>query len=362
MPSCWRIIFTMWRSCIRKYWYEIIALGFCSYGLFLRGQKFAERPLYPDELQQINNTLGPLQPFWQRLPMGELSSFPGDYLLLWPMGQLFGNQKWAWAFPHMVASIGLYYVCYLLAKRYFSSVWPLICLMIVVTFNRNLIFHGFEIRPYSVLAFLGVMIFYCMGEWMKGDSTTGLRRWVPPSLGLIAATVFHAYGLLIILCSALFWFLYYRPWNRLPGYLWNLRCLWAVMAVCFVIFAWFASDVNKNNSVESFAGRFITTFQYIPNPLEDGFGFFKNIIGNLLGDKRWYPLLAGLAAIVVSGARWPLLGFFLIMILLPIGLILSSDVMGGYWFLQRQFVWVMPLFAFWLAWSWDALLKMRKSV
>ena len=43
------------------------------------------------------------------------------------------------------------------------------------------------------------------------------------------------------------------------------------------------------------------------------------------------------------------------MILLPIGLIFAMDVYSQYWFIQRQFVFVMPFFAFFVAWSWDAI-------
>ena len=53
--------------------------------------------------------------------------------------------------------------------------------------------------------------------------------------------------------------------------------------------------------------------------------------------------------------RFKQLGFLLILILLPIEFIFLSDLWGSYWFLQRQFMWTVPLFAFYLGWCWDAL-------
>jgi len=35
-------------------------------------------------------------------------------------------------------------------------------------------------------------------------------------------------------------------------------------------------------------------------------------------------------------------------------MILFIDLRSEYWFLQRQFVWVMPAFALFLGWAWES--------
>jgi len=101
----------------------------------------------------------------------------------------------------------------------------------------------------------------------------------------------------------------------------------------------------------------IHTFQYIPNPLVNFVGFLKAIFGNLIGYKSLYFLLIImlLSLILPHKNRNKQIGFFLLLIVIPITLNLLSSLIIGYWFIQRQFVWVMPFFAFLLGWSVDSL-------
>jgi hypothetical protein len=113
---------------------------------------------------------------------------------------------------------------------------------------------------------------------------------------------------------------------------------------------------------EAIRGGGINTFDFYPNPsssLSDFSRFFRQISFNLMAHKHYgqkhLALGVWIAFLLPHRDRLKQIGFFLLMIVLPIELILSSDLSSGYWFLDRQFVWVMSLYAFFLGWCWDSI-------
>jgi len=100
-------------------------------------------------------------------------------------------------------------------------------------------------------------------------------------------------------------------------------------------------------------------FQFIPNPLLDIMGFLKGVFCNLIGYKWFYPLFIGLiiSLLLPHRERYKQVGFLIVIVVLPIQVLLISDVMNYYWFIQRQFIWIMPLFAFLLGWCWDSTIE-----
>ena len=107
----------------------------------------------------------------------------------------------------------------------------------------------------------------------------------------------------------------------------------------------------------NFTLRGIQTFEYIPNPLSEPIAFCRAIFGNLMGFKKIYVLMAGmlLTFLLPHQARLKQAGFLLIMIGIPLQLLLLADLQKSYWFIQRQFVWVMAFYAFFLGWCWDSV-------
>jgi hypothetical protein len=79
----------------------------------------------------------------------------------------------------------------------------------------------------------------------------------------------------------------------------------------------------------------------------------------LVGSKYLYPLLAVpvLPFSMPHRQRTEQIIFFLVLVVLPIELILFSNLKQGYWFVQRHFIWVMPWFAFGVGWAFNALLS-----
>ena len=49
--------------------------------------------------------------------------------------------------------------------------------------------------------------------------------------------------------------------------------------------------------------------------------------------------------------------FLISLVGLPIAFLLFLDIVSGYWFIQRQFIWTMPLFGVFLAWSAESTLR-----
>jgi len=49
------------------------------------------------------------------------------------------------------------------------------------------------------------------------------------------------------------------------------------------------------------------------------------------------------------------------MVVIPMTVLCLIDLGRRYWFLQRQFVWVMPLFALFLGWCWDSCFVWTKG-
>jgi hypothetical protein len=343
---------------MKRFRFELIALFFTLLGLFWRAQKFLERPLYSDELQQIQVGMGDLRPFWQRISYGEVANFPGDYLLTYPFIQLFGpDNRWAIATPHIIATIIGFFLLYLICKKNIKSSLAVTIVFALFCFNHNLIFHAFEIRPYAVLPTLSLATFYYAQQVFSGQARSQIKRFL---IGLlfIATAAYHAYGIFIVglvcayfVCIELSSHSLKDVFNRLG----SLVVCCGILAL--IVFIWYFSGKNKVSTQEAFLGRNIYTFEYISNPVVAPLAFMKSVFGNLVGYKKFYPFLIGVtAAWLLSRQRLQLLGFLLVLVVFPILLILTSDTIKGYWFLQRQFIWVTPLFLFYIGWCWDEVI------
>lgn len=99
-----------------------------------------------------------------------------------------------------------------------------------------------------------------------------------------------------------------------------------------------------------------STFMFIPNPLADGIGFLKAIFGNLVGQKSLYILLGFmfLPFILPYKERFKQMAFLFILVFIPIGTLFVINYTHSYFFVQRQFIWVMPFFALFLGWVLDS--------
>ncbi len=340
----------------------LIALGFVAYGLFLRIKCLAGRELWGDELFQLRYTIEPFLPIWQRVLTGEVTCFPGDYVLTYPFVHMFPTNKWGLAIPHMMATVLGYYFLYLICQRYIKTIAGLVIIFFVVTFNQYLIYHALEFRPYPVLPTLSLGCFYFAG--LIVNDYEKLKIWQKILIGafFVFTVFFHAYGILI-LSSCLAFFILARfndvsPWETLGQIKYFLL---PVTLIAAPIFLWYASGNTGFTYQQNAIDRGMTTFDYIINPIENFDKFWRSMCNSLLGYKqygaKWLSFGIGLALLLPHKDRLRQFGFLLILVILPITLVLFADLEKGYWFIQRQFIWVMPLYAFLIGWSWDSVIR-----
>lgn len=340
---------------IKKSLLRPFLLTICTlYGLFLRYKSLNGRSWWVDEINQFNHTIGPFKPIWQRLPNGELTCFPGDYLLTYPFVQLFGENKWGVAIPHILITITGFYCLYLICQRYIKSTLGAVIVFLLFSFNAELIFHAFELRPYAVLATLGLAIFYCTETIVSPIYT--LSRIKKFFIGALFAVsiLYHAYGILIVGFCFLYSFISQLLQHPFKTLLKRVFLFYLIIAlVSLPLWIWYATYNFQPDITTS------PTFQFIPNPMLNPIGFLKSILGNLIGYRYFYPLLiAPLISLCLPNSLLRHQWIFLItLIILPIGLILNSDLSMHYWFLQRQFIWSIALFSFFIGWSMDIILK-----
>ncbi len=346
---------------MKKYRIPLACFFIFLWGMFLRWQGLANRELWNDEIYQIQKTLGPFKPIWCREIYGDFTCFPGDYLLTYPFVQMSGyDHKWISAIPHIFVTILGFYLLYRLCKKYFTTVFGYVITFFIYAFNANLVYHAFELRPYAVLPVMTISAFLLIGIlFERHEKLSRLQKFLT-GLALVGLMLFHMYGVLIVGLLAL-WFLLAGVHDslgrrRLVGPL-KLLILSGLLAL--PVWLWYSScdpyHLSRENLLAS--GRYV--FDFIPNPMENLIGFLKGVFGNLMGDKKLYVFLLSLivAPFIPYPQRFRQLGFFLILIVLPIEFLLLADVLKAYWFIPRQFVWVMPLLAFLLGWQWDALIK-----
>ena len=330
----------------------------CSvYGLYLRFTLYAQRGLHPDEVNQLGYTAGSgLLPFWKMYATTEVTAFPGDYLLTFPFVKLFGTNKWLITIPHIIATMIGFYLLYLVCSKYIKSLWGLIIVYAIFSLNFSLTYHAFEFRPYAVLPTLALAVFYLSGRIVCQYASLSNSQKLSIGLFFLFAVGFHAYGILMIALTMSYHILEQsgkRPLTQIIRELLPATLTLAAFAVPLFLWYYIQNPIRYEDNF----GRGINTFDFIPNPLIAPGGFLRSLFGNLVGKKALYPLLIGVIGtfLIPHKNKAHQVMFLSLLVLLPIELILFTDLRTCYWFVQRQFVWVMPFFAVWLGWCWDTI-------
>jgi len=234
-------------------------------------------------------------------------------------------------------------------------VWGYIITFGVFCFNANLIFHATEIRPYAVLPTLALGSLY-LSELLINRIDLSPKKKFFIGMFFILIICFQAYGIFIVFLSLVF-VLLNKPRTR--SFISILKSISKTLlpvfliAIPFWLFCVFGPFHIRFEQIKR------NVFEFIPNPCNNITGFLKGVFGNLVGFKKLYFLLIALIFPFVFPYKGRLkqISFLVILIFLPILLILVSDLASGYWFLQRQFVWVMPYFAIFLGWSSDSFIS-----
>jgi hypothetical protein len=182
----------------------------------------------------------------------------------------------------------------------------------------------------------------------------------PKKIGVIIFFIFviwfHAFGILIFFSSLLYTLLLRIEEKNFTMYLKNAVSL--VITVLIIASPLFLYSVFGSHYRPSTQDGPNITFAYISDPFHDLVGFLKDIFCNLIGFKPFYFLAIGMIIPFLFSykERYNQLLFLTFIVALPIYLLFWAAVINNVWFLQRQFIWVMPFFAFYLGWTWDSLI------
>ena len=336
-------------------------------GVVLRLWCLWSRDLWHDEIYQFTSMKGAFKPFWQHHTYGDHTAFPGEYLLHYPFVQIFGMNKWALAIPHMLFMAWGFWLLYALCRIWGMGVAGVIAAFVVYVFNGNLIFHALEFRPYAVLPVLAMASLY-FSERILSGAFKEWRGWQTAFWGIlfVFGMGYHAYGFLIMGLPFLYAFLdrkFFRGGLRIElsggiGFFLGL-----VILLGGVIWVWYASFSNMGLSSNMIEQARPDVFEFIENPLVAPHLFMGRTFANLVRSIPGYVLVllaigSFLGACQEKGRR---AFFFIGMVLLPIMLIFAVDLLNHYWFLHRQFVWVMPFMALWIGWCLDEFSKILKQ-
>ena len=221
---------------------------------------------------------------------------------------------------------------------------------LIVCLNQELIFHSFEIRTYAVLPTLALGTFCLLDKVFTQEAPVKRFTFFGIQAFLVFTIWWHLYGIFMIVLSSLYFAgarLRSDGLKKVFGE--TARALAPALIVAMPL--WLFSVFGEKQRMV-----FTHMFEFIPNPLENTVGFLKAIFGNLMGDKRLYILLLGpvLAGLLPHPDRYKQIGFFLCLVALPIAALLALDAHNQYWFVQRQFVWVIPYFALYVGWCWES--------
>ena len=342
----------------------------CVYALYLRLVHLAQHNLWADEYWQLNAMEGPFVEFLKLLPQREFCSYlSGDYYLIYPFFKVFAYNKWGLAVPHIIATVLGFIFLYLICRQYYKTLLGYAVAFLIVCFNINLIIHATEIRTYAVMPTLGLMVLYYSQKVADLNTKMPLKSKCALGAFFILVIWWHAYGVLIF--SLPFGFavlnkLMHRQPNESAGVIITDMVKFVCIISCLAAPLWLYSVFGPhfkllNAEGESAVGGVV--FQFIPNPLENTVGFLKAIFGNLIGQKKLYFLLGGLvlAAVVPYRQKATQALFVVLTVIVPIGLLLFMDIRSDYWFIQRQFCWTMPFFAFFTGWVWDSLFVFTRA-
>ena len=330
-----------------------VVLLITALGLYFRFDRLNRRDLWGDELTFHNMRWNGTTRTWDK-PLPEvlldnlkIKQFPGDILLLWPFYRVFGLNKWALAFPRILLTILGFYLLYRAGKQYFKTVWGYLIAFLIFSFNNNLIFHAFEIRPYGILVTLSLASFLMMKSVVEDEVPSLLKR-IGISAFIWLTLLFHFYGSFILLFNYSFHLVAARGRFRGKIILRNVKdygfgVLLALPLWLYFTFGFSSSYMNWD------------PYEYIPQGV---ISLFKGVVGNLIGFKPAYVFLPAMIVpfIVPYEERWQQIQFFLIFVVIPVGIIFAVSVIAHYYFIQRLFVWVMPLFVILLGWVWDSLI------
>lgn len=307
--------------------------------------EFAYRPLWIDEIEQLRGITGTFSNLIIHYLPSLPGAMPGDYVLTWPFAQI-STDKWILAIPHFFCMIGLYLVFIFLAKEKVRNLFFFALALYFLSVNKTLAYHALELRPYASIPLLALLTFTVTRSAIEKPNLS--RSQIVGYIVLFALVLsYHLYGIFMLGGSLMYHIVYSRKENSLKTAL--VRSLMWCSGACLLTFPVWNHIISKPTPLHEGA-----TFEFIQGPW---YIKAKSVIALLTGTPRIYPFLIPVALSFLPGCadRMKRAWFIVWLTVLPILAILYLDVQSNYYFVQRQFVWCMPFWALWMAWSMEAL-------
>ena len=331
-------------------------------GIYLRFNYRKLEPLIGDELYAVNilSSAKSFLSFVSQLPYIEFSSYlTGDYYLLYPFVQIFGANKWGIAIPHIISTLFCFYLLFKVCQLHLKNALGFFIAFTIVSFNSTLIEHSFELRYYAIMQTLGLATYYFTYLLAYRPQTVTKFKLIAMGIFFCLAILFHFYSVILICANIAFLLAVHVQDKTFINVAKKILPLFTVVFLITAPILYYVLVLKYH--ISSIWGN--EPFKYIPNPLINPLGFFKGIFCNLIGYKKFYIFLPGLliSLCLPHKDREKQLWFLLILVLLPITVLLLLDLKGGYWFIQRQFIWIMPLFAVLLGWCWESMTQYFSS-
>ena len=330
-----------------RYRFPLAGILFSIWGMYLRIRWLMARPFMDgDQFYQLKAME---QPFWEmikNMPHQEHCSYLSfDYYVNYPFFRWFGFNKWLTNIPHLLITALGFYFFYLVCRQYLKTVWGLALAFTIFCFNISLIDNAVQIRVYAVLPTLALMCLYYSRYVIENFSQISSAKKFWLGAFFILLLWFHVYGVVILGCTMFFIVLEkYREENFRENFFGLFKFFGIVLLIAMPFWAYSVYGPHSPYRPEP-------PFHFIANPAINFLKFVKSILANLLGKSQMYFLLLGVLIpfVIPYKNRSRDIMIFFVLVVIPLQVLLYGVVKHEYWFLQRQFTWVMPFFAMYLA-------------
>lgn len=285
--------------------------------------------------------------------------FHGAYLLLYPIGHFISVDKFIVGIPYILLSLLFYYLFARVnwarlmgldnSHEWISSKWANVLACFLIAYNNTLIIYAFELRPYSVLCLLMLVALFV--SW-KIVAQNRLNVWLICYAFLIIS--FHNYGFFMLIvglsyCVSFRLFLESTKggsWIRRVGSYWPAVINLLMATVCSYPFFWLyqTRPVLRTHLQMNF-----DVHQYIHAGIAGAVQVMAIYYG-FRSDFKWVRLIIVLLVacgvfLFIYQKKWAPILFVLILVIGPTYAIYLQDLRLKYWFIQRQFLWVIPFHA-----------------
>ena len=345
----------------------LLALYFFVY-LYLRIQFRGNLAFLGDELFMSANMKQDLYTYLTKaLPSVEYH-LPGSFLLAYPIAHWVSTDRFILFLPYLTLAAILYWmlafidwwkVLGLKEEKGNWTQWTNVVACFLLTHNVHNQLHSVECRPYSTLSLLSLSAFVLVWRLMYAQRF----RWRYVA-GVAAISLFHNFGILMISLAVSYvafrQFVVCRTgdwrsrvlsvWKRsrvlsrsiLFGFVIALPCVWYYCSHAPM----FVNTSSAKGAASSF-GR--NTHEYIRpgwEGAEQVFSIYYGLAAKMKKIRKYFVICFFVATVLfLRRKEWACVTFPLVFVIAPTLLIYVFALRSNYWFLQRQFVWVMPYWA-----------------